>query len=516
MEPFIQKYQQDVMGKLSGFDRLMIRGTQRALANVAGMMTYLSYIGVLLKDFGGFVEQTSKRLKNASLAAAERLDRPIRYLPSSQTRKEDVARALAARDGIKEGLICVLTCVEPCMSYSVGGDRASKKLVLRPCLRKCLHLYHYWMDVDFGLMHGRIQTWFPFTIQVCLNGRSWLARQMDRRGLGYKRRENSFAWLEDVCATQRLMDKLLRMNWPKFLDRIARGVNPIQKEILCGYRTGYYWSVYESEWATDIMFRSSQALAKIYPTLVRGGIQAFSSPNVMRFLGKKLTGHFQGEVVSDYRQRLEGVRLKHSVKSNSIKMYDKQGSILRVETTINNPYEFQAYRPKEGDPGGACAWRYLRKGIADLHRRAEIADGCNQRYLEALASLHTEEPLRQLVGSVCRPGRWKGKRVRALRPWSADDEKLLAVISRGEFMIRGFRNRDLAPLLYSAGRRSVADTRRVSGQVTRKLRLLRAHGIIRKIAGTHRYTLTKKGRAITTAIIECQNLSLQQLNTLSA
>ena len=134
----------------------------------------------------------------------------------------------------------------------------------------------------------------------------------------------------------------------------------------------------------------------------------------------------------------------------------------------------------------------------------------------ALASLHTEEPLRQLVGSVCRPGLWKGKRVRALRPWSADDEKLLAVISRGEFMIRGFRNRDLAPLLYSASRRSVADTRRVSGQVTRKLRLLRAHGIIRKIAGTHRYALTKKGRAITTAIIECQNLSLQQLNTLSA
>lgn len=516
MEPFIQKYQQEVMGKLSGFDRLMIRGTQRALANVAGLMTYLSYIGVLLKDFGGFVEQTSKRLKNASLAAAERLDRPIRYLSSSRTRKEDVARAIAARDGIEEGLICVLTCVEPCMSYSVGGDRAGKKLVLRPCLRKCLHLYHYWMDKDFGLMHGRLQTWFPFTIQVCLNGRSWLARQMDRRGLGYKRRENCFAWLEDVCATQRLMDRLLRMNWPKFLDRIARRVNPIQKEILCGYRTGYYWSVYESEWATDIMFPSSQALAKIYPALVRGGIQVFSSPNVMRFLGKKLTGHFQGEVVSDYRQRLEGVRLKHSVKSNSIKMYDKQGSVLRVETTINNPYEFQAYRPKEGDPDGACAWRYLRKGIADLHRRAEIADGCNQRYLEALASLHSEEPLRQLVGSVCRPRRWKGKRVRALRPWSAEDGNLLTVISRGEFMIHGFRNRDLVPQLYPAVRQTLAERHRASGGVTRKLRLLRAHGIIRKIAGTHRYMLTKKGRAITTAIIEYQNLTLQELNKLSA
>ena len=197
-------------------------------------------------------------------------------------------------------------------------------------------------------------------------------------------------------------------------------------------------------------------------------------------------------------------------------MYDKQGSILRVETTINNSYEFQSYRPKEGDPEGACAWRYLRKGIADLHRRAEIADGCNQRYLEALASLHSEEPLRQLVGSVCRPCRWKGKRVRALRPWSAEDGNLLAVISRGEFMIHGFRNRDLVPLLNSAGRRSVADTRRASARITRKLRLLRAHGIIRKVTGTHRYLLTKKGRAITTAIIEYQNLTLQELNKLSA
>ena len=516
MEQFIQKYQQDVIGKLSGFDRLMIRGTQRALANVAGMMTYLSYMGVLLKEFGGFVEQTSKRLKDASLAAAEQLDRPIRYLASSQTRKEDVAREIAERDGIDQGLICVLTSVEPCMSYSVGGDRATKKLVLRPGLRKCLHLYHYWMDKDFGLMHARLQTWFPFTIQVCLNGRSWLSRQMDRKGLSYERRENSFSWLEDISAAQCLMDKLLRMNWSRFLDGIAQRVNPMQKEILSGYRTDYYWSVYESEWATDIMFKSAQALARIYPALVRGGIVAFSSPSVMRFLGRKLSGNFQGEVVSDYRQRAEGIRIKHSVKSNSVKMYDKQGSILRVETTINNPYDFKAYRPKEGDPGGECSWRYLRKGVADLHRRAEIADGCNKRYFAALASINTDEPLGRLVGSVCRACHWKGQRVRALRPWSAEDRQLLEVISRGEFIINGFRNRDLVVQLYPAIRRNVVDRRRACARVTRKLRLLRAHGIIRKIAGTHRYTLTKKGRAITTATIEYQHLSLQQLNTLSA
>ena len=151
-----------------------------------------------------------------------------------------------------------------------------------------------------------------------------------------------------------------------------------------------------------------------------------------------------------------------------------------------------------------------------MHRRAEIADGCNKRYLEALASINTDEPLAQVVGSVCRRMKWKGQRVRALRPWSAEDRDLLSVISRGEFMINGFRNRDLANHLYPAARHSIADTGRASGRVTRKLRLLRAHRIIRKITGTHRYMLTKKGRGITTAIIEYQNLSLQQLNKLSA
>lgn len=175
MDAFIQKYGQDVTGCLSGWDRLMIRGTSRAPAVTSGMMNYLQYMGVLLKDFGAFVERTSADLKAACFEAASRQGRPIRYLPSSQTRKGDVATAMAQADGITQGLIGLLTCVEPCLSYSIRRDRAHKKLVLEPTLRKCLHIHHYWIDRDFGLMHARIQTWFPFSIQVCLNGRSWLA-----------------------------------------------------------------------------------------------------------------------------------------------------------------------------------------------------------------------------------------------------------------------------------------------------------------------------------------------------
>jgi hypothetical protein len=516
MDAFIQKYHKDVTGVLSGWDRVRIRGMQRILANVGGMMSYLSHVGVLLKDFGAFVERTCLQVRQASEQAARRLDRPMHYLCSSTLDKYEQAQNLARQDRIQEGLVCVFSCVEPCLAYKVQSDRTTKTLALQKASRKCVHLYHYWMHQDFGLMHARLQTWFPFTIEVCFNGRSWLARQMDQQGLGYEQRDNCFTWLEDVSASQKLLEQLRRFRWPAFLQALADQVHPLQKEILQGFRTQYYGSMTESEWATDVMFASPQALARVYPSLVQGALTTFSSRDVMRFLGKKPSGPFKGEVVSSYLRRPEGVRVKHSVQSNSVKMYDKQGRLLRIETTMNHPYSFKAYRPKENDPKGPRQWRYLRKGIADTQRRAEICQGINNRYLEALASLDSAVPVRQLVASVCRPTRWKGRSVRAVHPWSEVDQELLAVIRRGEYVLQGFRNRDLVAHLYPQAGRNREEPHRASARVTRRLRLLRAHRLVRKITGTHRYCLTPQGRKIATAVLRYQSVTLQQLNKIPA
>jgi hypothetical protein len=516
MDAFIQKYGKDVTGVLSGWDRVRIRGTQRILANVGGMMSFLSHVGVLMKDFGAFVERTCLRVRAASEQAARRLDRPVQYLFSSALDKYQEAQNIAWRDQVKEGLVCVFSCVEPCLAYQVRPDRATKMISLVLAPRKCVHLYHYWMHPDFGLMHARLQTWFPFTVEVCFNGRSWLARQMDKQGLAYRQRDNCFTWLEDVAASQKLMEQLRRFRWAGFLRFLAEQVHPLQKEILQGFRTEYYWSMTESEWATDVMFGSANALARVYPSLVAGAMTTFSSRDVMRYLGKKPSGPFKGEVVSSYLHRPEGVRVKHSVQSNSVKMYDKQGTVLRIETTMNDPYRFKAYRPKESDPKGPRQWRYLRKGVADAQRRAEICQGVNDRYLEALASLDSAIPIRQLVASICKPTRWKGRNLRALCPWSAVDQELLTVISRGEYVLQGFRNRDLVAHLYPKARGDLAEQRRASARVTRLLRLLRAHRLIRKITGTHRYRLTLKGREIATGVLRYQSATLQQLSRIPA
>jgi hypothetical protein len=307
------------------------------------------------------------------------------------------------------------------------------------------------------------------------------------------------------------MDRQLELAWPAALDRIARAVSPAHDRMFKGFVADYYWSVYQSEWATDVMFRDSSALADIYPALVQHGIQAFSSPDVMRFLGGKVHGAFRGEIVSDFKDRPEGVRIKHRVGLNSVKLYDKQGSVLRTETTINDPHGFKVFRPVEGHDPRHCAWRLMRKGIADLYRRAQVSQASNERYLDALASVDTSTPLGTLVAELCRPADWRGKRVRALRPWAEDDMQLFRAVTRGEFNVNGFRNRDLQALLYDRPAESPEDVRRRSARVTRLLRLLRAHGLAKKVAHTHRYILTAKGRQILPAILTVDRIPLARL-----
>jgi len=513
MNQFVEKYSSKLVGVISGFDRLVLKGTLRPLSYPAGMMNFLYEKQVLLKDFGCYAQGVSELLKEASQREAARLGRVNQYLESSQTRKEPIARAVAKNQDIEEGLICLLRIVEPCMGYDIYRNREVRRVELIKRQRKCLWIYHYWIDPRWGFMSARIQSWFPFDIYVCLNGREWLARQMDEAGIGYQRVENCFVCIEDPQRAQRLMSRQPRARWLRPLQQLARRLNPAHGRIFRGLPIEYYWTVHQSEWATDLMFRSAGELAAMYPTLVRGAMECFSSPEVMRFLGKRVHGNFNGEVISDFCHRPEGIRVKHRMKANSVKMYDKGGgSVLRIETTINDPSDFKVFRPLEGNPGGEKAWRPLTRGIANMSRLAKVAQSSNDRYLTELAALGTDAPISALVDRVCQAVDWEGRRMRALRPWAEDDQMLLKAVSRGEFSVNGLRNRDLLALLFpEAAGLPTEQRRRCSARVTRKLRMLRAHGIIRKVTGTHRYVLTKGGAQTVTAILTYQQVSLTQL-----
>lgn len=516
MKEFIQQYAGKITGVLSGFDRLIFRGYLRELSFVRGLFMYLCWRKIRLTEFGRFAGSLSEHVKRASLAEAERCKRPIIYLPSSHTDKDATARAIREQDRITDGLICVLSAVEPCRSFAIGCNPKTNRAELLPRHRKCLFLYHYYMDPTFGFTHARIQTWLPLDIQIYVNGREWLARQMDQRGLTYDRADNCFIGLQDVARSQRLMDAQLRLRWPKHLDRLAHCLNPAHDTLLASDRLHYYWTVYQSEWATDLMFRDPKTLAEVYPRLVRYAVSAFSSPDVMRFLGGKVHGNFRGEIVSDFKHRPEGIRIKHRVGANSVKLYDKQGSVLRAETTIHDADGIKVFRPKEGDPDGTRSWLPMRRGIADLHRRAAVSQASNERYLQALAAADTSTALGELLEDLARPVTWNGRRTRGLRAWSHDDLALLRAANRGEFCLNGFRNRELQVLLFGSDSKDPHERRRRGARVSRQIRLLRAHHLIQKVPRSYRYRVTRKGRQILTAMLAAHDASLKQLNDFAA
>jgi hypothetical protein len=560
MHSFLSRFASLVTGVLCGLDRLSLCASLRMISFPLGLQNYLWAQRVLFKDFGEHSEKVTAQLEEASLKLARQQGREIRYLNSSEHNKENIAREIAERDHIKNGLICVLSSVDPCMSFEIRKNRATHKLEIRYRQRKCLHLYHYQIHPVFGFRHARIQTWFPFRVYVCINGREWLARQMDQAGLHYIKRNNTFTWLEDVAAAQALFDQQLQANWSSLLGGLTEALNPVHQDIFAKFPCNYYWSIRDSEWASDVMFRSREALQSIYPRLIRYAINSFSAVDVLRFLGQpvsasgKVPHRRRFEVSTNLKERLEGVRIKHWLNGNSIKAYDKY-SVLRPETMIREPGDFKVLRPAEGEPDDSPPdWRPLRKGLADLRRRAEISQAANERYLEALAAVHDSTPMRELLEPLCRPTAdlapplptprlaqtaaeaapatpvpaldaaateppipaARPRRARALNPLAPDDAALLAAVGRHEFMINGLRNRDLRRLLFSTDTVPDNEQRKRSAAVTRKLRLLRAHGLIDKVAKSHRYQVTEQGRKAITAFLAARSASTEQLTSSAA
>jgi hypothetical protein len=515
MSQFMQKHARVTNFCLSGFDRVLFRGTLRGLSFLKGMIRHLSHKDVPRREFGAHVERTTKKLIASSLCEAEQLERPVVYLQSSNTRKESLVKQLLEEHPVDAGLICVLKCVEPCQTYEMFKNKETQQLELVYRRRKCMFLYHYFLDPRFGLMHARIQTWYPFPVHVCVNGRQFLARRMDEEHLAYTQYENCFPLLEDPQRAQHLLDELLRYDWTQFLHGYSAKVNPALSELV-NPLANYYWTAPQTEFATDVSFTSPEALQRVYPQLIRGAITTFATPAVMRFLGKQCPPHFVGEATSHYQRRPEGLTVKHCVNGNSVKMYDKAHTLLRVETTINNPKNIKVYRPMEGDPSKKAGYRDMRKGIADWERRAGVSLRANTRYLDALAELNTDTPLAQILEPVTKRIKVHNAHYRALRPWTNADIELLQAINRPEYLISGFRNQDIAQQLFAGAQDTLPQRRAASARTSYRLRLLKAHGIIKKLPKTRRYKITQKGTQLATALLLAQFCAIHTLLDMAA
>lgn len=287
MKHFINRHNEGITGIISCHDRIVFQGHLKGIQYAEGLSKFLNYQNILLKDFGLHAKMLGGIIKSHAINFAEKSGRPYHYLNSPKQSKENFARDIMEKDNIQEGLICVLSCVELAPAFDIFKNKKKQILELRSKVRPCSHFYFYFNDRDFGLMYVRLQSWFPFKIQIGMNGHSYLARGMDKAGIEYQKVDNCFSSISDIKKAQKIADKITSLNWPNILSKFGRLANPLislKGKINPG---SYYWYSHQTEYATDTMFKDNKALSKIYPKLTHHAIQNFDSGNVLKFLGKK-------------------------------------------------------------------------------------------------------------------------------------------------------------------------------------------------------------------------------------
>ena len=496
MESFVEKHADRVSGVLSCFDRVLFKG-HLPLNRPGAMDVLLNNHGVLVRDFKPFVARHSERIKAAARAMAEESGRPYLSAGNGQVRKDEVAAQIARRDAVSSGLVCVLTAVEACSSFRVIPGEG-RPLIVRD-RRKCLCLYFYFLDPRFGLIHVRITTWFPFMVQVCLNGHDWLAARLTAERIGFIRCDNAFLRIDDCGRAQQLADQFVRQDWPQILSAFAAKVNPLLGDLLAGMT--YYWVTDQAEYATDVMFRDAPTLQPLYGKLLEHALVCFGAEDVLAFLGRRLQHGFAGEVLNDMKRRWPGARIKHRMKENWIKMYDKHGVVLRVETVINDPYEFKIRRHGIRQGRVVTDWFPMAKGVGNLYRYAEVCRAANHRYLDALAVVPHPGQARQSLHDLGRRIRHAGRSYRGFNPLSGPDAALFAAVLRGEHAIHGFRNRDIRACLFPHAP-DPAQQRRQAARTSRLLKILHVHGLIAKIPRTRRWRVTDRGNCLLATMLK--------------
>jgi len=501
MSAFEMVHQDDVVGTLTCFDRLIFKGHLLALYHPGGMAAFLETQGVKLVGWKSYVAKMTDGLATHVQGLAAQAGRPYEFLARNYTKatghsKEELAREIAERDGITSGLICVFAALEPCWSFDVVGNRDTHRLGVVRRKRVCRQFYLYLIDDQLGFCHVKLQSWFPFEIQIWCNGHDMLARALDKAHIDYLKVNNAFYRVSNWHRAQALADRIGSRRWPRLLGRLASWVNPYLPLFAKADFGTYYWVADQAEISTDITFRTRPALEQILPATFAHAASAFSAEDVLRFLGRKLTPTLAAEVNTDARRRPEGWRIKHRMGRNHVKLYDK-GPVLRVETTINQPDQFRVLRVKDGHR----AWCPMKKGVADLYRFYQVGRASNQRYLEGLAAAPDHRPGVIALDRLCRPRRNRGRHHSRLNPIDNKDLALFRAVMAGEHAIIGFRNTHIQQRLWHRPPTDPAEAKRRCAHISRQLAKLRGHGLIAKVPHHRLYRVTPYGHRVMTAAI---------------
>lgn len=490
-----ERYASQITGTLSCFDRIVITGTLPEICHASAMSGHLRAHGVRLFDFPQWAEPLRDEIREHAERVAAEAGLTIEYIQRRNFRKEDRISELLKVRGNAPGLVHIFSALEPCTSFRPWHDKKKGETFLVAREAKCLHYYFYFIDKDLGLCFLRVPTWAPFRLQFYFNGHNWLGSQLERARIGYRMVDNAFFEIEDFARAQSLADGLGVDFLHRALDRITRWLCPLLRH----FKGGYHWSLMQVEYATDVIFASGKVLKPLYDELVRTAIHTVKPENVATFLGRPLDERYAGEIGNDFHTRIEGTRIKHHMGSNSIKMYDKLGRVLRIETTSNDVTFFKHYRRVEHRDGtGEMKTAPMKKSIYSLPVLAKLMKAANRRYLEFLSALDDPTAGIKDLDKISTPSSDGQRTYRGFNLFAEEDRSIMEAILRGEFNVSGFQSRHLKDLLPG----------KTASQIGRILKRLRTHGLIKKIGRTYKYYVTRLGKKTLAVALKLRRLFL--------
>lgn len=499
----IQQNSEKINGILETFDRMIINGYILQLQSPRQFLFYLISNNIKLTDFAQFAETKTKSLCEHIEKFIKDNNAELQYLSCASTNKDELARAKFEKVPNKTGLIAAFSTVELCRTMTVAPNRSIKKLEVVSKSTKCKHYYLYFNDEEFGWMFLRIQTWFPFNIRIYINGREYLSKIFDKNNIQYEMYNNSFSYINDFEKAQKLADSILNKKLSSSFDGMAKMINNQLDNISNSVNHSYYWCIDQCEFATDINFKNREDLNIFYRKLVETTYFTFSSEDIYSFFGRnisKIHTFTKGEITSDLRHRYQGYRIKFKINNNQVKMYDK-GNNLRIEVTINNPREFKIQKEKEyvrknEETEIVKKWVPMGKSICNLYRYVEISKSITKRYIEALPEIDTDiVPLKE-IKNISKSTIKKERKYSGFNILNEDTLNLFKALSRGEYLISGFCNKDIRTEIFKN-----SNCAKIINKTTRLLAKLKAHGIIKKVHKKNKYYLTESGRKIISSVL---------------
>ena len=489
-----EKYADRINGTITCYDRIIIQGVIPNWSYPEGMTGYFYSRNMKIFSYAEFCKPLTEEVRENAEKIAKEHEINIEFIRKTQAfRKDDRIQEIINERGVTEGLVHIFSAMESCNSYKPWHDKETGRTFFKFDTGKCLHYYFYFIDRELGLCYLRVPTWCPFRLQFYMNGHNLLANKLYKRGIEYELLDNAFIDVSDIEMAQKLSDRINPESLHKILDVFAKRYCPVAAE----FEMNYAWTIMQIECATDVMFKKQEYLQPMYDEIIRTAIHTVRPDNIATFLGQRITYNCKKEAGNNFNQRILGTRIKHHMGDVSIKMYDKFGLVLRIESTCNDVGAFRVNRDVQHRDGSVTVDKApMKKSIYSLYQLFTIMKAANYRYLEFISTFDDHSDGEGMLAETAKTVEDQGRSYRGFNFFDAKDLKILEAIDRGEFCIQGFQNTDIRKRLVNVS----------SSAMSRILKRLRLHGLIEKVSGSYKYLLTTLGKSVVVAGLKVKNL----------